>query len=170
MIRRIDPSTSTQYLCDLDAWAGNIAFPGLMKFAETVIKLDARGRVSPIQGHDIAGILDNVPLQRKVLQLLKVSCSRLEIPDRAIIALMPCEEVTSQFRGLTQALDKVFYVMGMASRPEGGLSVFPDAFNATHGDLLSAGGGYHPLAALMAISLIKDKVHKDPSGSAYEMT
>ncbi len=76
----------------------------------------------------------------------------------------------SQFCGLTQALDKIFYVMGMASRPNGGFSVFPDAFNATHGDLFSAGGSYHPLATLMAISLIKDKVHKDPSGSAYEMT
>ncbi len=130
---------------------GNITFPGLTKFAETIIKLNARGRVLPIQGHNIAGILDNVPLQHEVLQLLKVSCLCLEIPDRATIALMPCEEVTSQFSGLTQALEKVFYVMGMASRPDGGFSVFPDAFNATHGDLLSAGGGYNPFATLMAI-------------------
>jgi hypothetical protein len=67
MTRRIDPSTSTQYFCYLNAWAGNIAFPGLTKFVETVIKLDSRGCVSPIQGHNIAGILDNVQLQREVL-------------------------------------------------------------------------------------------------------
>jgi hypothetical protein len=89
--QHIDPSTSTQYFGKLDAWAGSIAFPGLTKFAETVIKLDSRGRAAPIQGHDIAGIINNLQLQCEVLQLLKVSCPRLEIPNRDAISLMPCK-------------------------------------------------------------------------------
>ena len=173
VVRRVDPSTSTQWFGELDAWAANIAFSGLTLFAETAIKLDSRGRVLPIAGHDVAGILDNIPLQREVLRLLKMSCPRLDMPSLDFITstiFTPDEEIARQFRGLAQALDKIFYILGVASRPEGSISVFPDAFAATHGDLVLVGGGYQPLAALMVISLIKDKVHKDPSGSAYEMT
>ena len=71
---------------------------------------------------------------------------------------MPDREVIGQFRGLTQALDKIFYE---TSRTDDGSSVFPDIFGATHGMIILPGGCYHPLAALMAISLIRDKVHKD---------
>ena len=41
-----------------------------------------------------------------------------------------------------------------------------------HGDLVLVAGSTEkqPLTALMTLALIRNKVHKDPSGSAYEMT
>jgi hypothetical protein len=79
---------------------------------------------------------------------------------------MPCSKAA--------ALDEIYYALAAASRRDDGICqcVFPDVFNPTHGNLVLVAGSKekHPLAALMALALIRNKVQKDPSGSAYEMT
>ena len=82
-MRRPDPSTSTAWFSERQAWAANITFSGLTTFAEATIKLDSLGRILPISGQDVADILTNVPLQREILRLLQISCSRLDIPPLA---------------------------------------------------------------------------------------
>ena len=51
----------------------------------------------------------------------------------------------------------------------GGTRAFPDVFNAMHCNLLPLSGVNHPLAALMQLAMIKNKMSKDPSGSAFKM-
>jgi len=170
LVRRIDASNSPQWFCEFESWAGSIGLAGYVLFADAVIRFDESGKVLPLEGHDLATILENKALQRIVLKKLRAHAITLDIPSEADIDAMTDKEVGRQFLGLTQALSKVSYSLGQASRPEtGGTSVFPDIFNAMHGDLLLRPGVNHPLAALMQIIMIRNKMSKDPSGSAFEM-
>jgi hypothetical protein len=95
-VRHLDPSTSTAWFSELQAWAANITFSGLTTFAEVTIKLDPLGRILPIAGHDVASVL-NMQLQHEILRLLQISCTRLDVPSLSAINAMPEGEVILQF-------------------------------------------------------------------------
>jgi hypothetical protein len=168
--RRIDATSLPRYESQLTAWLCAVYFPGAADLSEALIFLDVAGRVLHIQGHDVTGITDNIPLQRIFLKHLSATCRQtIDMPSPEQIHELPDFMIQYQFRGLSTACQKLWFEFDASSRPSGdnNESVFPDIFNTSHG--LISQTSKLGINFLIAIARIRQKLQVNPSGTSFEM-